>query len=33
MTASAKLKKNTGREFQGAYGQDKLIDGKPAVIK
>jgi hypothetical protein len=34
MTASVQLeKKNVGRESQGAWGQDKLIGGKPPVVK
>jgi hypothetical protein len=33
MTASIDLKKNTGRESQGACRQDKLMGGKPLVIK
>jgi hypothetical protein len=26
-------KKNSGRELQGAWRQDKLIDSKPPVVK
>jgi hypothetical protein len=33
MTASVKLKKDTVRESQGACRQDKLIGGKPPVVK
>jgi hypothetical protein len=33
MTASIQLKKKTGRESQGAYLQEKVIGGKPPVIK
>jgi hypothetical protein len=34
ITASVKLEnKITGRESQGAFRQDKLIGGKPPVIK
>jgi hypothetical protein len=32
-TASVQLKKNAGRESQGAFRQDELIDGKPTVLK
>jgi hypothetical protein len=33
MTASVQLEnKNSGRESQGACGQDELIDGKPPVV-
>jgi hypothetical protein len=28
-----KKKKNSGRESQGAWRQDKLIGGKPPVVK
>jgi hypothetical protein len=33
MTASVHLKKNFGRESQGAWRQDEQIDGKPPVVK
>jgi hypothetical protein len=33
MTASVQLKKNTGRESQGACRQEELIGGKPPVVK
>jgi hypothetical protein len=34
MTANVQLKKKkTGRGFQGAWRQDKLIGGKPPVVK
>jgi hypothetical protein len=33
LTASFELKKNAGPLSQGAWHQDKLIDGKPPVIK
>jgi hypothetical protein len=34
MTAKYSVeKKNTGRESQGACRQDKLIGGKPPVVK
>jgi hypothetical protein len=33
MTARVELKKIAGRESQGAWPQDKLIDGKPPIIK
>jgi hypothetical protein len=33
MTASIQLKKNTGRESQGACRQDELIGDKPPVVK
>jgi hypothetical protein len=33
MTASVQLKKIVGLEFQGACRQDKLIGGKPPVVK
>jgi hypothetical protein len=33
MTASVQLKKNTGRESQGACHQDELSGGKPLVVK
>jgi hypothetical protein len=29
----AKKKKSSGRETQGAWRQDKLIGGKPPVLK
>jgi hypothetical protein len=31
--ARAQLKKNSGRESQGAWRQDKLIGGKPSLVK
>jgi hypothetical protein len=33
MKASIQLKRNVGREAQGACGQDELIGGKPPVVK
>jgi hypothetical protein len=33
ITARVHLKKNKGRESQGAWRQDELIDGKPPVLK
>jgi hypothetical protein len=33
MKASIQLKKNTGRDPQGAWCQDELIGSKPPVIK
>jgi hypothetical protein len=33
MKASIRLKRNTGREFQGACHQDELIGGKLPVMK
>jgi hypothetical protein len=33
MTARVHLEKISGREPQGAWRQDELIDGKPPVIK
>jgi hypothetical protein len=33
MKASVQLKKNTGRESQGAYPQDELIGSKSSVVK
>jgi hypothetical protein len=33
MTAGVRLKKNSGCESQGARLQDKLIGGKPPVMK
>jgi hypothetical protein len=33
MTAGVQLKKKSGRESQGAWRQDELIGGKPAVVK
>jgi hypothetical protein len=33
MTERVKLKKIAGREYQGAWRQDELIDGKPPVVK
>jgi hypothetical protein len=33
MTASVQLKKNAGREYQGACRQDEVMGGKPPVIK
>jgi hypothetical protein len=33
ITASAQLKKNTGRGSQGAWRQDELIGGKSPVVK
>jgi hypothetical protein len=32
MTASAQLKRNAGRESQGACRQDELIGGKTPVV-
>jgi hypothetical protein len=32
MTASVQLKKNTGRQSEGACRQNELIGGKPPVI-
>jgi hypothetical protein len=31
--ARVELKKISGSEFQGAWRQDELIDGKPPVMK
>jgi hypothetical protein len=33
MTESVQLKKNAGRESQGAWRQDKLIGSKAPVVK
>jgi hypothetical protein len=33
MTASVQLKKNDGRESEGAWRQDELIGGKPPIVK
>jgi hypothetical protein len=33
ITAGVQLKKNSGRGSQGAWRQDKLIGGKPPVVK
>jgi hypothetical protein len=33
MIAGVQLKKNSGREFQGARRKDELIGGKPPVVK
>jgi hypothetical protein len=33
MKASIQLKKNAGRESQGACRPDELIGGKPPVVK
>jgi hypothetical protein len=33
MKVSIQLKKNAGREYQGACRQDELIDDKPPVVK
>jgi hypothetical protein len=33
MTASVQLKKDAGRDSQGAYRQDEMIGGKPPVVK
>jgi hypothetical protein len=33
MTASVKLEESIGRESQGDCRQDKLIGGKPPVVK
>jgi hypothetical protein len=33
MKASVQLKKNAGRESQGACRQNELIGGKPPVVK
>jgi hypothetical protein len=33
MTAGVQLKKNSGRESEGVWRQDKLIGGKPPVVK
>jgi hypothetical protein len=33
MIASVQPKKNYGRESQGAWRKDKLIGGKPPVVK
>jgi hypothetical protein len=33
MTAGVQLKKNSGRESQGAWRQEKLIGNKPPIVK
>jgi hypothetical protein len=33
MTAGVQLKRNSGRQSQGAWRQDELIGGKPPVAK
>jgi hypothetical protein len=33
MKASVQLKKNPGRELEGARRQDEVIGGKPPVVK
>jgi hypothetical protein len=33
MNAGVQLKKNTGRDSQGAWRQDELTGGKPAIVK
>jgi hypothetical protein len=32
MKESVRLKKNAGRESQGAWRQDEMIGGKPLVV-